>query len=412
MAKQFRESVEIISTASGLSGLKLTNLPAGTVNGTFNGVLGIDGTGNVIKIDTTKIATVTVAAVAPVSPVTGQQWLNTSVSPSELMIWNGTSWEQANDEVQHYANFAAFPVTGDEDVVYIDDATDNVYLWDSTTSAYVDVSALPTGLFSITDGTTTQPIAPSDTITFAAWPLLKNTVTATDTVTTSFDTTGATTGQVPSYNGTNVVWANADNIYTANGTLTADRTVTMSNDATKNLNFVTPDANSKLEIWLDSAWNGVWWTQSYIEFYADTALQWVIWWRTDVLSIIGWTNSDIEVIAEWQLRLDSSSQVYRLVTAPTVATTQTQALVRDASTGRLYLKDLATLSSARYANTWTPTVNVETVHTHALTAWEDVVIQVRDATTKEIVDVEIRIISATTFGVTSTTVDPLRVIAL
>jgi len=96
------------------------------------------------------------------------------------------------------------------------------------------------------------------------------------------------------------------------------------------------------------------------------------------------------------LRLDSV-QDYRLVTAPTVATTQTQSLVRDASTGRLYLKDLATLSSARYANTWTPVANVETVHTHALAAGEDIQIQVRDSATKEIVSVEIRIISATTF---------------
>jgi len=39
--------------------------------------------------------------------------------------------------VQYYANFAAFPVTGDPDVVYVDLATDSVYLWDTTTSAYV-----------------------------------------------------------------------------------------------------------------------------------------------------------------------------------------------------------------------------------------------------------------------------------
>jgi len=127
----------------------------------------LDSNGDVIKIDATKIATVTVGPVAPSSPVTGQQWLNTSVSPSELMVYNGTSWEVTNDEVQHYANLAAFPATGDEDVVYIDDATDTAYLWDSTTSAYVSAVGGASGLFSISDGTNTQAIGVGNTINFA-----------------------------------------------------------------------------------------------------------------------------------------------------------------------------------------------------------------------------------------------------
>jgi uncharacterized protein YbcV (DUF1398 family) len=97
-----------------------------------------------------------------------------------------------------------------------------------------------------------------------------------------------------------------------------------------------------------------------------------------------------------RLILRSLTNNYTLLTAPTAATSQTKALVRDDSTGRLYLKDLSTLN-ARYANTWTPTANVETVHTHTLSAGEDIQIQVRDSATKEIVSVEIRIISATTF---------------
>lgn len=63
--------------------------------------------------------------------------------------------------------------------------------------------------------------------------------------------------------------------------------------------------------------------------------------------------------------LNSAVGEYHIWTAPTAATTQTMALVRDPSVGRLYLKDLSTLT-ARYVNTWTPVANVETVHTHAL----------------------------------------------
>ncbi len=279
MAKQFRENVEIISSAAGQSWLKLVNLPSGTAQTVYNGILGLDASGNVIKIDAATIATVTVWPVAPSAPVTGQQWLDTSVSPSELKVYNWTSWELAGDEVQHYANFAAFPATGDEDVLYVDDAADIVYVWDSTTTAYVNASGTGGGLFTITDGTTSQSIGVGDTLSILDTNLIKVEVSATDTLTIGIDTTGATTGQVPSFNGTNVVWT-------------------------------TP--------------------------------------------------------------------------APT----------------------------PRYVNTRTPTANVETVHTHALVAWEDIQIQVRDAVTKEIVDVEIRIISATTFGVTSTTTDDLKVIAL
>ena len=53
-----------------------------------------------------------------------------------------------------------------------------------------------------------------------------------------------------------------------------------------------------------------------------------------------------------------------------------------------------------------------TVHTHTLPAGEDIVVQVRDSATKEIVDVEVTIISATQFSVTSTTTASLKVVAL
>lgn len=279
--KRHLEDVEIVSSAAGTSGLRLTNLPSGTAQATFNGILGINASGDVIKIDATKIATVTVGAVAPTSPVAGQQWLDTSVTPSELKIWNGVAWELSNDEVQHYANFAAFPLVGDEDILYIDDDADTAYVRDSTTSTYKNASGGANGLFSVTDGVTTESVGLGNTITFTEnaniADVLDLVVSATDTVTLQAKA-GATTGQTLVWNGTKFVFGNA--------------------------------------------------------------------------------------------------------------------------------------SANRYVNTWTPVANTETVHTHALPAWEDIIVQVRDATTKELVWVEVRIISATTFWVTSTTTDQLKVIAL
>jgi hypothetical protein len=185
--KRLLHDTEIVSSAAGTSGLRLTNLPSGTAQATFNGILGINASGDVIKIDATKIATVTVGAVAPTSPVVGQQWLDTSVSPSELKIWNGAAWELSNDEVQHYANFAAFPPVGDEDILYIDDDADTAYVRDSTTSTYKNASGGANGLFSVTDGITTESIGLGNTITFAEnaniADVLDLIVSATDTVT-------------------------------------------------------------------------------------------------------------------------------------------------------------------------------------------------------------------------------------
>ncbi len=187
MAKKFREDVEIISSASWQSWLKLTNLPSGTAATVYNGILWLDASGNVIKINATTIANVTVSSTAPSLPVVGQQWLDTSVSPSELKIYNWTSWEAANDEVQHYANFAAFPATGNDNVLYVDDSADIVYVWDTTTSAYLNASGTGAWLFSITDGTTTESIWVGNTITFNEWTSIANVlnvaISATDTVT-------------------------------------------------------------------------------------------------------------------------------------------------------------------------------------------------------------------------------------
>ena len=202
-------NVEIISSASGQSWLKLTNLPSATANTAYNGILWLAANGDVIKIDATKIATVTVSNTAPTSPVVGQQWLDTSVSPSELKVYNGIAWEVSNDEVQHYANFAAFPATGDEDVVYIADATDTAYLWDSTTSAYVSAVGWASGLFSISDGTNIQAVWVSDTIVFqenaSIADVLQFEVAATDIVKIQA-IPGHTAGQAIVSNGTKMIY--------------------------------------------------------------------------------------------------------------------------------------------------------------------------------------------------------------
>ena len=74
------------------------------------------------------------------------------------MIYNGTSWEVSNDEVQHYANLAAFPATGDEDVVYIDDATESIGVGNTIT---FNENATLTSVFNLA-------VSATDTVTLGA----------------------------------------------------------------------------------------------------------------------------------------------------------------------------------------------------------------------------------------------------
>ena len=129
------------------------------------------------------------------------------------MVYNGTVWELANDEVQHYANFAAFPVTGLDNVLYIDDAIDNAYVWDSTTTAYVSVIGGASGLFSISDGVTTQAVGVGNTITFTEESTIADVldveVIATDTVRVKA-VAGHTVGQAIVSDGTKFVYGFAN----------------------------------------------------------------------------------------------------------------------------------------------------------------------------------------------------------
>jgi len=60
--------------------------------------------------------------------------------------------------------------------------------------------------FTLTDGTTSQSIANTDTFTVTGINLISTVVSATDTLTVGINFSGATAGQVVGYNGTNVVW--------------------------------------------------------------------------------------------------------------------------------------------------------------------------------------------------------------
>jgi len=234
MAKKIRGNVEIISSVDGQSGLRLTNLPSSTTQTVFNWILGIDAAGDVIKIDATTIVAVTVSPVSPSSPVLGQQRLNTSVSPSELMIWNGTAWEVSNDEVQHYADSTAFPATGDEDVLYIDDDSDAAYLWDSTTSAYISITgSSSSGVFYVSDGTNTQSVWVSDTIVFqenvSIADVLQFKVSATDIVEIQA-APGHTAGQTIVSNGTKMVYQSVGRKYSVTITPVANTAYTVTHN--------------------------------------------------------------------------------------------------------------------------------------------------------------------------------------
>ena len=426
MAKQFRENVEIISSANGQSGLKLTNLPAWTNQSTFNGVLWIDASGNVVKIAQTSLAPVTVSATAPASPVAWQQWLDTSVTPSELKVRNGTSWELVNDEVQHYANFASFPATGDEDILYIDDATDTAYVWDSTTTAYVALPSSATGLFSITDWTTTETVNVWNTIAFTDWNLIKTTVLATDTIKNEIDTTWAITWQVIWFNGTNAVWKTADNIYTVDWTLLADRTVTMSDNGSKNLTLSSATAwreeiiqviqNTWTFLYQDDLGQNLYAGTVYADYFNGGANNWMAVWSFDWISTVysRWTslrlisnNNSIVIDSVWLWE-------YYIPTTPPVYTwsvNQKRILVRDDSDGKIYKRDITTIPANRYAETITPVPNTQYTVTHNL--WTlDVIVQVRDAATNEVVDVEIDMLTTNTVGITSTTSANLRVVVM
>lgn len=88
--------------------------------------------------------------------------------------------------------------------------------------------------FVITDGTTSTTINNHGTVTYASDNLIAKNVTGS-TVKYGLDTTGATTGQVIKYNGTNPVWSNTVSEVRDNQTGITGTTVTLPSTPTSDL---------------------------------------------------------------------------------------------------------------------------------------------------------------------------------
>jgi hypothetical protein len=59
-----------------------------------------------------------------------------------------------DSNVQFYANFASFPITGLPDILYIDSDTGTTYVWDPVLPGYITAAAVPTNIYN-SDGTLT-----------------------------------------------------------------------------------------------------------------------------------------------------------------------------------------------------------------------------------------------------------------
>lgn len=414
MAKNFREDILLTSSATNKSGLQFENMTSSTPTTPAAQPIGVTATGEVVNVDgiigsdlfTLSDGTTTqVVQGWDTFTITAGNGITATVSATDILtIASKLSTDADNDLSIGTDGWLYLSQNSLLTGVTWDDSTNSLVLaFDSGSTVNVPiVDNVSTFLMDlvISDGTTTDTVNNHETITFAGADLLRPTVTA-NTVTYDIDTTGATLWQSPEFDGTDVVWWDGKNIYTVDWTLAADRTVTMSNDGSKNITFtsVTWDDDVKLFTDQTSALN---WFNSWFEMKWWGSQAWFFAAKTDEL----WAQAIEDLV------LDAANGNYRVFTAPATTTTLNQAIVRDPVTWFLRLRDLSTLSTARYVNTWTPVANVETIHTHALAAGEDIQVQVRDAVSKEIIDVEVRIISATTFGVTSTTTDALHVVWL
>lgn len=106
-------------------GDKFFALSAGTVNGiAFNAP---DANGNMEGFIVTGVSPLAITPIKkgiPDAPSDGKQYAR-----------KDGAWDEVQQEVREYVNFAAFPVTGSANVIYIDKADEKSYYWDS--SAYV-----------------------------------------------------------------------------------------------------------------------------------------------------------------------------------------------------------------------------------------------------------------------------------
>jgi hypothetical protein len=74
-------------------------------------------------------------------PATGQEAvIYIDEGTNQAYFWNGTSYQLlVTPGVEQYANFASFPIVGSTDVLYIDMSVPESYVWDG--SAYISLSA-------------------------------------------------------------------------------------------------------------------------------------------------------------------------------------------------------------------------------------------------------------------------------
>lgn len=219
--QEFLENVHIHSDVAGTSGLRFTNgfnSASTAIANPGTGILSVNANGDVIYVDGVQgLDLYTLAWVGgwsfsiegwDVVTLDGGDLLDVVVTnPSANNFTATIDWDTAalNDgEILVYDGTNMVPVA-----IPTGATANGSMLTFNTTTGLPEWNANPAQItFNVTDGTTTEAIDDSNTITFAWWALFLPTVSATDTVTYGFNFTGAVAWQAPTYNGTTAVWGN------------------------------------------------------------------------------------------------------------------------------------------------------------------------------------------------------------
>lgn len=252
-------------------------------------------------------------------------------------------------------------------------------IWVDATGVVVTVDPIAgSALFTLSDGTNTQTISWGDTFQVTAGNWLTATVSATDLLTL--------VAKLSADAGNDITFGTDGWLYLSKDSLLTNVTW---NDATNNL-VLTFDNGSTVNVpIIDNA----------AAFLMD-------------LTISDWTTTDV-VNNHETLTFATANLIRAVVSGNTVthSINTTWATTGQAITFNGVSPVWSAPVAARYVNTYTPTANVATTHTHGL-ATADPIVQVYDVATWELVQVEVVRLSATQFNVISTTTDQLKVIAL
>lgn len=93
-------------------------------------------------------------------------------------------------EFEQYANYASFPVTGEADKIYLDQATNKFYIWNG--SAYIEIPTATMFSFTVSGNSgPSQTISNADTLAIRASKGFTAVASATDTVTITPPSGGA-----------------------------------------------------------------------------------------------------------------------------------------------------------------------------------------------------------------------------